>query len=356
MIYDFPSKANVEMDADDGLSVLANAAASPASSLPPPAAAASSPPAGGAVVFEKEVPAYEVDADAYTPAAAAAAAVEWMSHEEYFAKKGVAGPPYTLPPSDAAARTDSTPPPDTPQPLPEDLLLQAKTDSRAFLIRSPRHANFKDSPLGKMVWGAESPPAPTHDGPAYAKRAKGAPPEAANPPGATATASTTAAAENKVMSPRAEMMEMRAPVGHWDRWVRQGFLRKELTRISTSEELAEQEVERVALRARIDGTIRCRQEMVMEFAGKRAERSKNSHWTPALNGAMERYEEGVLCTLDLQLSLLHGEEEDLEARQLQKEKVRTSGEVRDTDRPEEVLTPALLTSAYSQQQHPSTAL
>src|SRR5271156_3678111 len=101
MIYDFPSKANMEMDADDGLSVLANAAASPASS----------PPAGGgdAVVFEKEVPAYEVDADAYTPAAAAAAAVEWMSHEEYFAKKGVAGPPYTLPPSDAAAPTDSTP-------------------------------------------------------------------------------------------------------------------------------------------------------------------------------------------------------------------------------------------------------
>src|SRR5271156_6518099 len=101
MIYDFPSKANMEMDADDGLSVLANAAASPTSSLPPPA---SSPPAGSgdAVVFEKEVPAYEVDADAYPPAAAAAAAVEWMSHEEYFAKKGVAGPPYTLPPSDAA--------------------------------------------------------------------------------------------------------------------------------------------------------------------------------------------------------------------------------------------------------------
>src|SRR5271156_748825 len=199
MIYDFASKANMEMDANDGLSVLANAAAPPASSLPPPATA-SSPPAGGAVVFEKEVPAYEVDADAYTPAAAAAAAVEWMSHEEYFAKKGVAGPPYTLPPSDAAAPTDSTPPPDTPQPLPEDLLLQAKTGSRAFLIRSPRHANFKDSPLGKMEWGAESPPPPTHDGPAYAKRAKGAPPEAANPP--TTTTTSTTAAENKVMSPR----------------------------------------------------------------------------------------------------------------------------------------------------------
>src|SRR5271156_3632424 len=113
MIYDFPSKANVEMDADDGLSVLANAAASPT-------AAASSPPADGAVVFEKEVPAYEVDADAYTPAAA----VEWMSHEEYFAKKGVAGPPYVLPPTGAAAPADADmpPPPDTPQPLPEDLL------------------------------------------------------------------------------------------------------------------------------------------------------------------------------------------------------------------------------------------
>src|SRR5271156_6389859 len=99
MIYDFPSKANMEMDADDGLSVLANAAASPASSLPPPTTA-SSPPAGGAVVFEKEVPAYEVDADAATPTATAAA-VEWMSHEEYFVKKGVAGPPYVLPPTGA---------------------------------------------------------------------------------------------------------------------------------------------------------------------------------------------------------------------------------------------------------------
>jgi len=82
-----------------------------------------------------------------------------------------------------------------------------------------------------------------------------------------------------------------------------------------------------------------------------------------LNGAMERYEEGVLRTLDLQLSLLHGEEGDLEARQLQKVKVRRSNEVRDhttdddDDRsPEEVQTPALLTPAYLQQRHPSAAL